>query len=197
MATKYLKQLIIAFVTSFGFTASAFVDGPPLRMIDIRAVKDSPEVQTMQDLRKHRTIAVSYMADVSKVARENKPATGIMFVSGLKASIKIEGLKPELNLVGKEFDIVDRKVVTIGSVKASVAGPGYVEFHDLDLRDGAISIVLGDVFDAKKKLPVVTVKPTGWKGVGVSWDESGGFFRATYAHRMDNSAIMPEIRVAQ
>lgn len=187
-----MKRILFALTAFVAFSNLAFA-GPPLRMLDIRAVKDTPEVREMQNLRVHRTIPVSYMADVSKAARDNMP--GVTFVSGLKASIKIEGLKPELNLAGREFDVVDRKVMTIGSVKASASGSGYVEFHDLDLKDGAISIVLGDIFDAKKKMPVVTVKPAGWKGVGISWDESAGYFKASYAHRMNNSAIMPEIRV--
>jgi hypothetical protein len=183
------KKLMLATLVAFlSITTTAFAGGPPT-MLEVRALCETDVVQKMRDDRMHRTNKVSWQWDGSQAARKN--ISGVVFASGLKADIRIDGVvnvSPD-----RVYDVVDRSNTKTGkTVRASKSGANFIEFQNLDLGDGAIGIVLGAVeWQKAKNLPLVTVTPKGWTGVGYSWD--GSKFQASYAHRLDNSAIMPEI----
>lgn len=185
------KVVFVALAAFLAFTVNAFAGGPPT-MLEIRALCESDAVKKMRDDRIHRTTKVSWQADGSKAARKkNAVAAGFRFASGLTATVRIDGL---VNVaVDRVYDIVDKTNTKTGkSIRASKVGTDFVEFQDLDLGDGAIGVAL-DVLEWQRGegLPRVTVVPKGWTGVGYSWD--GSKFQASYAHRLDNSAIMPEL----
>ncbi len=187
MAKKFLQYIIATLAMMVAIPA--FAGGPP-KVVEIRALCESGAVKAMRDARSHRTNLVSWQWDGSQAAKAN--VTGIVFAPGLTADVRIEGVALPSDRVYGIVPRDPRKPST--TVRASKIGADYVEFHGLDLGDGAIDIVLGEAkWQSAKGFPLVTVTPKGWKGVGYSWNEAKSHFQASYAHRLDNGSIMPEI----
>lgn len=197
-----MNKLFVAFAMFAAvFTGSAFAakdNGPP-RMVEFRAICNTKALQERQERAIERTNQASYFADVAADAKEdaNKQNPAYKFATGLKATIRVDGLKKDTNFAQREFNVLNHKNDVIGKVTPNAGGSGWVEFKNFDLQNGRVSISLKldnqSLVDRNTATPFVTVTPDGWQGAGVTWQSPQ--FRMNYAHRMDNSAVMPELRV--
>ena len=174
-----------------GLTTSAVAQ---VRYLDLRVFCETDILRNFREAHEFQKNKAAWTAAASKHARGN--AKGFRFAPGKRADIRIAGIHNVEKLQGQMFNMVDRRNKPLGRTIAAHVQGGQLVFSDIDLGDGAVGIDLaGHVqFVNSPDFPRVILVPKGWAGVGRTWN--GTAFEATFAHRMDNSAIMPESVVA-
>jgi len=180
-------------MVEFGNAAAPASGGPP-RVLEIRAICNSPEVQALQTARA-RKIPISYWWDVSQSARKGAP--GFVVASGLRANVGISGIENAESFHGKQLRVTDRNGATLPfTVAVTKVSANSILMENASLGDGITNIHLEGIqwIGNTGMLPLVEVQPIGWTGTGISYNGEG-VFAAFFGHRLNNSAIMPEIRV--
>ncbi len=160
-------------------------------VLEIRAVCDTAAVEQIHEARNPKHHRVSYWWKVSQAARQNAP--DVSFKQGLAATIVISGVTNAELFAGTELTVTDRDSKKMNRVvKVDKVSSESIVLEKVNLGDGIMNIHLPGVAWA---IPQVQVHPIGWKGTGVSYKEKENIFSESYKHRMNDPAIMPEIRV--
>jgi hypothetical protein len=128
--------------------------------LEFRAVKASPQVASLYATRQNWGNPASIGYTVSLQAREGVP--GVQFVEcPLTMDVRVDGLGTA-DLRGWAFPVVNLDNRMLRTVRASRTGPGWLEFRQLRIENGAGALVLPHRFTRQGGAPTVTIRPANF-----------------------------------